>query len=332
MRLESCVISLSWIPSEAITSPAVKMPFELGLAHYDEVPPDHIDDLSALREAERFRFANELRAWIDVEDERIVGHGYSGSGHMVHTRLTLRKKHLLFQPTAFPELRAEPEVRGDRVRFVQTAGGRTGLPAPRRVRRAPYIQLAAPTCWTTLALEIAADGSSTYEVMGASEFPRHWIYDRNGDLAHKTGIIDFRTWYRESFGDRSPWDDVESPALIKAVETALEREMSRSIMSGGSKPELRKVKAGTTLVRQGDPGDELFLLLDGVLSVDVDGEHVTELGPGAIVGELAVLGSGKRTSSLTAVTPARVAVARRDQIDRAALEELAAGRERLPES
>jgi hypothetical protein len=38
------------------------------------------------------------------------------------------------------------------------------------------------------------------------------------------------------------------------------------------------------LVRQGDPGDELFLLLDGVLIVDVDGEPVAELGPGAVLG------------------------------------------------
>lgn len=332
MRLESSVISLSWIPSEAISGPAVKMPFELGLTHYDEVPPDHIDDLASLKDAERFRFANELRAWIEVEDGRIVDHGYSGVGHMVHTRLKLGRKQLLFQPTAFPELRAEPEVKGDRVRFVQTAGGRTGLPAPRRVRRPPYIQFSAPTCWTTLALEIAADGSSTHEVMGASQFPRHWIYDDKGDLSHKTGIIDFQTWYRESFGDHSPWDDVESPAVVKAVETALEREMSGSIMSGDSKPEFRKLKEGSTLVKQGDPGSDLFLLLDGVLSVEVDGEQVAELGPGAIVGELATLGMGTRSASLTAITPARVAVARPDQIDRSALEELAAGREHHPES
>ena len=303
------------------------MPFELGFTHYDDVPPDHIEDLEALKTQERFRFANELRAWIEVEDGKIVDRGFAGGGHMVHTRLKLGKKQLLFQPTGFPDLRPEPVVHGDRVRFVQTAGGRTGLPAPRRVRRAPFIQFSAPTCWTTLALEINADGSSSHEVLGASEFPRHWIYDHNGDLTHKTGIIDFQKWYRESFGDRSPWDDVESPAIVSEVESALEREMSKAIMSGGGKPALRKLKEGATLVKQGESGNEVFLLLDGVLSVDVNGDQVAELGPGAIVGELATLGTGNRTATLTAVTPARVAVARPDQIDRAALEELATGRD-----
>lgn len=327
MRYEASVVSLSWIPSEAITGPAVKMPFELGFTHYDDVPPDRIDDLDALQKNERFRFANELRAWVEVEDGKIVAHGYSGGGRMVHTRLKIGKKQILFQPVGFPDLRAEPEVRGDRVRFVQTAGGRTGLPAPRRVRRPPYVQFSAPTCWTTLALEIAADGTSSHEVLGASSFPRHWIYDRDGALTHKTGTIDFQTWYRESFGDHSPWDDVENPAIVSQVETALEREMSKVIMSGRGKPEFRKLKEGAPLVKQGDPGNELFLLLDGVLSVDVDGEQVAELGPGAIVGELATLGQGTRTATLTAVTPARVAVARPDQLDRSALEELAQGRQ-----
>ena len=49
MRIESSVTTLSWIPSEAIASMTAKLPFELGVAHYDETPPDVIDDLTALR-------------------------------------------------------------------------------------------------------------------------------------------------------------------------------------------------------------------------------------------------------------------------------------------
>ncbi len=59
MRIESSVTSISWIPSEAITG-MTKMPFEAGVTHYDEPPPDVIDGLDALRAADRFRFANEL--------------------------------------------------------------------------------------------------------------------------------------------------------------------------------------------------------------------------------------------------------------------------------
>jgi CRP-like cAMP-binding protein len=53
---------------------------------------------------------------------------------------------------------------------------------------------------------------------------------------------------------------------------------------------------------------------------------VTEVGPGAILGELALLQEGQRRATLRAVTPCRVAVVPRDQIDRQALEELASGR------
>ena len=68
--------------------------------------------------------------------------------------------------------------------------------------------------------------------------------------------------------------------------------------------------------RAGRRGDDLFLLLDGVLAVSVDGDEVAEIGPGAILGELASLGSGKRTATLSARTKCRVAVVPADLIDR----------------
>ena len=82
------------------------------------------------------------------------------------------------------------------------------------------------------------------------------------------------------------------------------------------------------LVRQGDPGDELFLVLDGVLVVDVDGEPVAEVGPGAVLGERAVLEGGARTSTLRAATKCRVAAVPADRIDRDALDELRGGHRR----
>ena len=216
----------------------------------------------------------------------------------------------------------EPEVGDGWVRFRQSAGGRTGVPAPRHVNRPPFVQVVAPTAWTTLALTIHADGHSEIDLAGASPFPRHWLYDDAGKLVAKSGMIDFKQWYRHAFGKHSPWGDEDSPALATEVETALERELSLRIMRGGRKPRVKKLKEGRELVRQGEEGDELFLLLDGVLSVDVDGERLAELGPGAVVGERALLEGGLRTSTLTALTPCKVAVARADEIDPDALAEL----------
>src|SRR5258708_14578863 len=80
-RYESSVTAISWIPSEAIEGPS-KVPFELGVTHYDEPPPDRLENLEELRQTDRFREANELRAFIDVEGGRIVGHGHLGQGHI----------------------------------------------------------------------------------------------------------------------------------------------------------------------------------------------------------------------------------------------------------
>jgi CRP-like cAMP-binding protein len=178
--------------------------------------------------------------------------------------------------------------------------------------------------WSTLALSIRADGTANFEVVGASSFPRHWIYGHDGTLQAKTGLIDFDTWYRESFGEKNPWGDEESPAVVTAVETELERELSAIII--GSDPPFRRLRAGEALVEQGQAGDELYLLFDGVLAVEQDGRQVAEVGPGAILGEMALLEGGRRTATLRAVTRCRVAVVPGDRVDRAALAEVARGR------
>jgi len=167
-------------------------------------------------------------------------------------------------------------------------------------------------------------------VVGASKFPRHWVYDDRGEIAAKVGLAQFKDWYRHAFGKHTPWGDRDSHALVTAVESALERRLSTTIMQGGEKPEIRTVKRGRYLVRQGDPGTELYLVLDGVLSVQVDADPISEVGPGAVLGERAVLEGGLRTASLQARTDVRVAVARADQIDRDALRQLGEGHRKEP--
>jgi hypothetical protein len=213
-------------------------------------------------------------------------------------------------------------------RFVQTFGGHVALPAPRRVNRPPFVKFEAPTVWTTIAMTMHADGSAETELIGASVFPRHWMYDGAGTLTAKAGLADFKEWWRTSFGKHTPWGDSESPALVTAVESALERELSTHIMRGGEKPKFRKLKADEVLVEQGAPGEDLYLLLDGVLAVEVDGESVGEVGPGAILGERALVEGGRRTATLRAITKARVAVARGEQIDRSVLAAISEGHRR----
>ena len=327
MRVESSVTSISWIPSEAIEG-MPKLPFEMGIGHYDPPPPDSLSegDLVELRDADRFREANELRAWIDVEDGQIVGQGYEGGGYVGSTTFSLGLKDLVIPGVAFEVLRAEPAVEGDSVRFVQTVGGRAGFPAPRRVKQKPFVRIHSATAWTTLALTIRADGTSEHEVVGASPFPRHWIYDDEGNLAQKSGTVDFKAWYREAHGEHTPWGDEESEAFITQAESALERELSRWLMSKAETPGRRNFDPGEVLVEQGERSDDLYLLLDGVLGVEVDGDEVAEIGPGAVLGERAVLEGGNRTATLRARTRCRVVVVPAELLDRGSLERLAASR------
>jgi hypothetical protein len=323
MRIEKSVTSITWIPSEAIAG-MPRLPFEMGVAHYDDPPPDKLEDLEALHQADAFREANELRAWVEFDDGKPSLYGYSGGGHIGVTRIKLGQRELAFAAVQYPLLQAEPEVGDGWVKFKQSAGGHMGLPAPRRVKGKPFFRVKSASAWTTLGLTIKADGTGEHSLEGASPFPRHWLYDDAGELVEKSGTIDFGEWYKTSHGKNTPWGEEDSPALTTAVESDLERELSASIMRKGKKLERRKIKQGEALMQEGEPGAELFLLLDGIVDIEVNGEPVAEIGPGALLGERAVIEGGKRTATVLAKTPVRVAVVPADAIDESALPELAA--------
>jgi hypothetical protein len=325
VRVEHSVTAISWIPSEAIRG-TTRLPFDLHIGHYDDPPPDRLESLEhleSLAEAGAFRFANHLRAWIEVDNGAIVATGHAGRSYISPTLMRLGPLRMAFQPTAFPDLRPEPETTASSVRFTQIAGGRPGVPAPRHVKGRPFLQWQGPNVWTSLSLTINADGSCHAELAGASTFPRHWVYDDQLQLVGKSRVIDFDDWYRHAFDEHSPWGDEETPAFVTMAESALERQLSATIMRAGAKPKMRKVRAGDVLFAQGDAGEELYLLLDGVMQVVVDGATVAELGPGAVIGERAALERGARTATVRATTECRLAVAPVDQVERAAREQLA---------
>jgi hypothetical protein len=327
MRLQATGTTISWIPSESVTGP-LRVGMDLKLSHFDQPLPEQLSGTAEVKELcrqDRFRFANVLSAWADVEDGRIVDAGYAEESGLVMGATTVRvgKLGATFRALSLPSIRSGPAVEGQQATFTQTVGGATGVPLPRPVPHPPFLKWQAPIVWTTLVLTIRADGTSAVELAGASAFPRHWVFGTDGELAFKSGLADQGNWMKHSFGTRTPWSDQDRQTLVMAVESALERQMSAEIMRGGAKPEIRRLPQGATLTRQGEPGDELYLVLDGVLAVDVDGRPLAEVGPGAVLGERALLEGGRRTSTLTAVTPVSVAVAAREQIDLDRLRNLA---------
>jgi hypothetical protein len=326
MKFESSVTAVSWIPFEAVKG-FLAVPFDMGLAHYDEPLPSRLDDLDDWHRKDLFRECNELKGWIEVEDGKITAWGQHGGGRIGVTRLKIGPKTLTVKAKAMPDIRPEPVVTETFVRFTQTCGGRTGVPAPRPVSRKPLFQIDSAVAWTTLSLTIHADGHSERELVGASCFPRHWIYDDAGDLVMQTGLTDFSTWINDAFGERTPWGTYDSPAMVQPVESALERELG-SIIVGGTKEKSRAITKGNTLIDQGAAGDEMFLVLDGTFAVEVDGDSVAQVGPGAIVGERAVVEKGSRTATLRALTACRVVPVARRYADDLELSEIAAGHRR----
>jgi CRP/FNR family transcriptional regulator, cyclic AMP receptor protein len=79
----------------------------------------------------------------------------------------------------------------------------------------------------------------------------------------------------------------------------------RSIVSAATEVDL---PAGHTLVRQGDNGRELYVILRGTADVTVDGRKVSELVPGDFFGELAFLHPAPRSATVTARTDVRVMI------------------------
>jgi hypothetical protein len=331
VRIESSVTAVSWVPLDCVEG-GRRLHFHLGAAQYDDPPPTHLDDLEALLAAGRVRLANRLEGFVEVDGGRIVAFGQAGQGHVGAAGRPVGSASggmrgapppaiVGFAAVALPDLRPEPTQGDGWVRFTQTAGGLLSVGMPYRPVPGDPDRLAAPAAWTTLALTVHADGRGRPALVGASPFPRHWVYDHDGRLVATSGVVDFTGWQTDAWDPFTPWGGRDAPVRATAVETALERELSRVII--GSAPHWTRLRKGATLVAQGDPGDELYLLFDGVLAVEIDGVTVGELGPGAVVGELALLEGGRRTATLRAVTGCRVAAVPGHRIDRAALAELA---------
>jgi voltage-gated potassium channel len=72
--------------------------------------------------------------------------------------------------------------------------------------------------------------------------------------------------------------------------------------------EVQDVSAGVKLIGEGAPGYSFFVLREGSARVTINGIEVRDLAAGDFFGELALLGDGQRTATVTTVSPSRVLV------------------------
>jgi CRP-like cAMP-binding protein len=65
-------------------------------------------------------------------------------------------------------------------------------------------------------------------------------------------------------------------------------------------------EAGAVLMDQGDVGTECFFVIEGQAGVFSSGQHIAEIGPGSIVGEMALVGHKPRNASVVAESTMRL--------------------------
>jgi predicted MFS family arabinose efflux permease len=76
--------------------------------------------------------------------------------------------------------------------------------------------------------------------------------------------------------------------------------------------ERRRFEVGDTIVREGEPGEHYFLVVDGTVSVSQDGRHLRFLPAGRSFGEIALLKEVPRTATVVATSAGEVLAVGRD--------------------
>ena len=110
--------------------------------------------------------------------------------------------------------------------------------------------------------------------------------------------------------------------MTKAIESALAHT---SLFSQCSARELklvakvaktRQVPRGTTLLVEGEDGEEMFAFVTGSANVQRSGRKIATLAPGDVVGELGVLVKAPRNATVTTTADSEVAVIGRRALNR----------------
>lgn len=86
------------------------------------------------------------------------------------------------------------------------------------------------------------------------------------------------------------------------------REALASVLAGEGWFEKRRFAAGSTVLAEGEPGDEAYIVTEGRAEVHSGGHHLRTMGPGDVFGETALLAGGTRTATVTAATDLAVLV------------------------
>ena len=110
MRIESSVTSLSWIPqgaTEGFNRPTFRLLASPTRSATSQGAggPGRAGGPDELRATGRFRLANRLKAWIEVQDGRVVDAGQVGCGRIIVIKAGYGPASIAFTPVALPDPR-----------------------------------------------------------------------------------------------------------------------------------------------------------------------------------------------------------------------------------
>ena len=71
-------------------------------------------------------------------------------------------------------------------------------------------------------------------------------------------------------------------------------------------PDARPYRAGEAIFRVGDPGDNMYVVVEGEVQISANGKDLERLGPGGVFGEIALIDNGPRSADVVALTDCRV--------------------------
>jgi MFS family permease len=102
-------------------------------------------------------------------------------------------------------------------------------------------------------------------------------------------------------GVRIPEREIETlraTSIFEPLPTPVLERLARNLVP-------LSLPVGSAVIRQGDRGDRFYTIVEGTVSVDVDGRQLGTLGPGGSFGEIALLRDVPRTATVTTATEAR---------------------------
>lgn len=173
---------------------------------------------------------------------------------------------------------------------------------------------------------------------GILDFLRPKPTPRSGDATPVTDSVLFTTAFNGQGIDASmlvPWEAravevgakrMSSGAGVKLLQTLWAKDKNMELLDAGSIERMERffyfatVHGGRDLIRQGEYGNFMIVLLKGTIAVDrlqPWGEHLrlAETKPGDILGEMSLLDSGIRFSACTTLDDCEIAALSAESMD-----------------